>query len=152
MRLMMIVRCCSFIQVIRCCSARSSTAGAIGWPLRVIDMEMFLSGTQSAASAQPIWSRPVFSSRSNSSASLSAATRCDDISSIKRQIALAYAEIALARSELRAQPQLAAHALEHRLNELANVGHRARCGLHARESDREADDTEDFGLVAAHHE
>ena len=53
----------------------------MGCPLRVRVIEMFLSGTQRAASAQRMCSRAVFRIRSNSSASLSVALCCEDICS-----------------------------------------------------------------------
>ena len=79
---------------------------------------MFLSGTHSAASAQPMRSRPVFKIRSNSSASPVGSLIGGHLQHQFDRSRSRTSEIALAGAELGAQRQLAAQALERRLHQL----------------------------------
>ena len=70
----------------------------------------------------------------------------------QRKIAFTYPEIALARSEFRAQRQFAAQTLERGLHELPHVWQRTRLGARARQPRQHADDAEQLDLLAAHRE
>ena len=77
---------------------------------------------------------------------------CEDISSIRSQVALAHVEVALARAELRAQRELAPQALERRLHQLPHGLQRPRFGLRAGQARHQADDAEQLDMLAAHRE
>ena len=68
------------------------------------------------------------------------------------QIALFDVQIALAGSELGAQRQLAAQAFEGRLHQLPDRLQGTRLYLGSRQPNDQADDTEQFNVLAAHRE